>query len=360
MPEVRLQSINKSFNTTHVIRDASVDIADGEFCVLVGPSGSGKSTLLRLIAGLEEPDSGQIFIGPRNVTLEKPKSRDIAMVFQSYALYPQLSVRDNMGFGLRLAGVAKATIQAKVGSAAEVLSLTPLLDRLPKELSGGQRQRVAMGRAMVREPSVFLFDEPLSNLDASLRASVRSEIRAMHARSKTTSVYVTHDQVEAMTMGDRIVVLRGGSIEQVGTPVELYERPVNRFVASFIGSPAMNFFTLPIAFAPDHAFVTLGEHPVPLPSQISQQPTVDLGIRPEHLRLGLPSAGMPSLQATIASVEYTGAQSQVTVTTPHGPLVVTTNDRLAQKIGDATVVSLPPNSLHFFDGQSGMRLVSTC
>ena len=255
----------RHFNNTEVIRDVSVDIADGEFCVLVGPSGSGKSTLLRLIAGLEEPTAGQIHIGSRDVTHEPPKKRDIAMVFQSYALYPQMTVRDNMGFGLRLAGVDKKEAARKVDAAAEMLGLTPLLDRFPRQLSGGQRQRVAMGRAIVRQPAVYLFDEPLSNLDAALRVQVRGEIVDMHQRLRTTAVYVTHDQVEAMSMGDRIVVLRDGRVEQTGTPHELYQRPANRFVAGFIGSPAMNL--LDGELAANGEFATAGGRCSVLPLQ---------------------------------------------------------------------------------------------
>lgn len=356
MSEVKLVSVSKNFNATSVIRNVSVEIADGEFCVLVGPSGSGKSTLLRLIAGLEEPSAGQIYIGKREVTNEPPKNRDIAMVFQSYALYPQLSVRDNMGFGLRLAGEAASTIKAKVDTAAEMLSLTALLDRFPRELSGGQRQRVAMGRAMVRAPAVFLFDEPLSNLDASLRASVRAEIRAMHTRSKTTSVYVTHDQVEAMTMGDRIVVLKSGSIEQVGTPVELYERPVNRFVASFIGSPAMNFCELPRTRSGDQVFATLGEHRIQMDPSSGDAPTVTLGIRPEHLCLRDCEAGVATLPAEVQAMEFMGAQSQVTVSTALGNMVVSVTGSPELRLGDRVPLGFPSESLHFFDTQSGLRL----
>lgn len=358
MPEVRLRSLCKSFNETNVIRDVSVDIGDGEFCVLVGPSGSGKSTLLRLIAGLEEPTGGNIYIGAREVTREPPKNRDIAMVFQSYALYPQLSVRDNMGFGLRLARVAKATIQAKVDAAAEMLSLTSLLDRFPRQLSGGQRQRVAMGRAMVRAPAVFLFDEPLSNLDASLRASVRSEIRAMHARSRTTSVYVTHDQVEAMTMGDRIVVLKDGSVEQVGTPVELYEHPVNKFVASFIGSPAMNFCELQTEQSKGQTFAILSEQRIPVASPLNRVNVVTLGIRPEHLYLGATEGveNVVTLPAEVQSIEFMGAQSQVTCTTAVGTVVVTATKRPDLRSGERTLLGLPVGNLHFFDANNGWRL----
>ncbi|HEY1089461.1 MAG TPA: ABC transporter ATP-binding protein, partial [Burkholderiaceae bacterium] len=276
MSAISLQNISKNFSGAEVIRDVSVEIADGEFCVLVGPSGSGKSTLLRLIAGLEEPSSGEIRIGERDVTFEPPKKRNIAMVFQSYALYPQMTVRDNMGFGLRLAGVDKKEANSKIEAAAEMLGLTALLERYPRQLSGGQRQRVAMGRAIVRKPQVFLFDEPLSNLDAALRVQVRGEIVDMHQRLRTTAVYVTHDQVEAMSMGDKIVVLRDGRVEQTGTPHELYQRPANRFVAGFIGSPAMNLLDGELA---DGSFSGLA-----LPVQMAHTGAATLGLRPEHCR----------------------------------------------------------------------------
>lgn len=240
MGSVVLKNVCKSYGDIHVIRDVSLEIPDGEFCVLVGPSGCGKSTLLRMIAGLEEISGGTVGINDKDVTDVEPKMRDIAMVFQSYALYPQMTVRENMGFALKMAKMSKADINQKVESTAELLGLQALLERLPKDLSGGQRQRVAMGRAIVRNPQVFLFDEPLSNLDAKLRTQVRGEIRELHQRLKTTSVYVTHDQIEAMTMGQMIVVLREGRIEQVGSPLDLYDRPANLFVAGFIGSPEIN------------------------------------------------------------------------------------------------------------------------
>src|SRR5512144_2831126 len=241
MAAVTISKVEKYFGATHVIRGVSIEIADGEFCVLVGPSGCGKSTLLRMIAGLEEISEGEIDIGGRIVNDIPPKQRDIAMVFQNYALYPHMTVRDNMAFSLMLAKKDKPTIEAKVGRAAEILGLTALLERYPRQLSGGQRQRVAMGRAIVRDPLVFLFDEPLSNLDAKLRVQMRTEIKELQQRLGTTSVYVTHDQIEAMTMADEIVVLHDGQVEQIGKPLELYDRPTNLFVAGFIGSPAMNF-----------------------------------------------------------------------------------------------------------------------
>src|SRR5512141_99743 len=241
MAKVELRDVRKSFGKLEVIKGVSMDIADGEFVVIVGPSGCGKSTLLRMIAGLEAISGGEIAIGERVVNNLEPKDRDIAMVFQNYALYPHMSVFDNMAYGLKIRGFAKADIRARVERAAAILELGPLLERKPRQLSGGQRQRVAMGRAIVREPAVFLFDEPLSNLDAKLRVQMRFEIQKLHQRLRTTIVYVTHDQVEAMTMGDRIAVMNFGVLQQVGPPQELYEHPINKFVAGFIGSPAMNF-----------------------------------------------------------------------------------------------------------------------
>src|SRR5471030_287451 len=243
MAAVTLNGVHKSFGSTPVVHGVDIEIADGEFCVLVGPSGCGKSTLLRMIAGLEEISGVEIRIGNRVVNNVAPKERDIAMVFQNYALYPHMTVQDNMGFSLKLAGESPSAIKARVDEAAAILGLGDYLERYPRQLSGGQRQRVAMGRAIVRKPQVFLFDEPLSNLDAKLRVAMRTEIKALHQRLKTTSVYVTHDQIEAMTMADKIVVMNAGRVEQIGSPLELYDNPANRFVAGFIGSPAMNFFS---------------------------------------------------------------------------------------------------------------------
>jgi ABC-type sugar transport system ATPase subunit len=287
MARVELKQIAKSFGSLEVIRNIDLEIADGEFCVFVGPSGCGKSTLLRLIAGLEAASSGTLLIGDRDVTEEEPSKRGIAMVFQSYALYPHLTVRDNIGFGLSLAGRPKAEIAEKVAAVAETLQLSPLLDRKPKALSGGQRQRVAIGRAIIRDPQVFLFDEPLSNLDAALRAQMRIELTELHAKLGTTMIYVTHDQVEAMTMANKIVVLNAGRIEQVGSPMELYDHPVSPFVAGFIGSPKMNLFDGRIAEA-------LG--------------CKTYGIRPEHLLLS-PTEGKWS--GRVKHIERLGADTIV-------------------------------------------------
>jgi multiple sugar transport system ATP-binding protein len=350
MAAIELQGLSKRFGDTSVIEDVSLKIADGEFCVLVGPSGSGKSTLLRLIAGLETATAGRLAIGPRDVTTLPPKDRDIAMVFQSYALYPQMTVRENMGFGLKLLKRPAAEIARRVQEAATVLELTPLLERRPAQLSGGQRQRVAMGRAMVREPAAFLFDEPLSNLDAALRSSVRGEIRAMHQRSRTTSVYVTHDQVEAMTMGDRIVVLRGGRVEQVGTPFELYEKPVNRFVAQFVGSPAMNVLELTV----EGPQARLGPLALPLPPQMAQgRQRVQLGVRPEHLALGAEGA---LLSARVQRVEFMGAQTHAVLESPAGALVLCQQERPGFQEGDVLPLVFQANRLHWFDADSGLRL----
>ena len=337
MAAIELKSVAKRFAQTDVIKDVSLTIADGEFCVLVGPSGSGKSTLLRMIAGLEEVSSGELHIAGRDVTHEPPKARDIAMVFQSYALYPQMTVRENMGFGLKLMKRPADEIRRRVDEVARMLSLEALMERRPAALSGGQRQRVAMGRAMVREPAAFLFDEPLSNLDAALRSAVRQEIRALHARLRTTSVYVTHDQVEAMTMGDKIVVLRDGRVEQCGSPTELYDRPANRFVASFIGSPAMNFCAVPAGLALDAS-------------------RLQLGVRPEHLQLGRTPDAAAVFDCTVESIEFMGAQSQLNLQSATGPLVVNVADRPGLQSGDRIAVSAPRERLHFFDAQSGLRL----
>jgi len=364
MAAIQLAHVGKQFDKTPIIIDLSLDIADGEFCVLVGPSGSGKSTLLRMIAGLETVSGGSVQIGGRDVTHSAPKDRDIAMVFQSYALYPQMTVRENMGFGLKLMKRPAAEIRQRVDDAARMLNLEALMERRPAALSGGQRQRVAMGRAMVRQPAAFLFDEPLSNLDAALRAAVRSEIRAMHARSKTTSVYVTHDQTEAMTMGDRIVVLRGGRIEQVGTPVALYEHPDTRFVAGFIGSPAMNFCELPLLHAGGQAFAVLEQERLLLPAAAvaviaaAKQARVVLGMRPEHLHLGRQAGDVAAIAGRVVDVEFTGAQSQFGVDTAVGRLVVCVADRPALRAGDEAVIGLAASRLHWFDADSGRSLPS--
>ena len=289
MAEVAISKLRKSYGTVEVIHGIDLEIAQGEFVVLVGPSGCGKSTLLRMIAGLEEVTAGDILIGERRVNHLSPNERDIAMVFQSYALYPHKTVRANMGFSLKLRKMDKGEIERRVDEAAEILGLTPYLDRYPRALSGGQRQRVAMGRAIVRDPQVFLFDEPLSNLDAKLRVQMRTEIRELHQKLETTTVYVTHDQIEAMTMADKIVVLNGGYVEQVGSPLELYDRPRNTFVASFIGSPAMNLMDGTVReVAEGVARIDLGHDLVvelPAPPGLPEGAKVTVGARPEHLKM---------------------------------------------------------------------------
>src|SRR5262245_39241904 len=310
MAAVQIVNVRKSYGSTAIIHGVSVDIQDGEFVILVGPSGCGKSTLLRMIAGLETITEGAISIGDRVVNQLQPKDRDIAMVFQNYALYPQMTVAQNMGFALELAGGSKAEIKEKVGAAAAILGLEPLLARYPRQLSGGQRQRVAMGRAIVRDPKVFLFDEPLSNLDAKLRVQMRAEIKALQQRLNTTTVYVTHDQIEAMTMADKIVVLNAGKVEQIGSPLELYDRPVNMFVAGFLGSPAMNFLTGRIAHEGQQGFV-LGDGTVLQVEAMLGRSAGDivLGVRPEDIYVDNENGAA----AKVIVVEPTGAETHLAV-----------------------------------------------
>src|SRR5690349_13681445 len=309
MASVTLSGVHKSFGSTKVLHGVGVAVEDGEFCVLVGPSGCGKSTLLRMIAGLEEISAGTISIGDRIVNDVAPKERDIAMVFQNYALYPHMNVFDNMAFSLKLAGESKDDTRQRVEEAALILGLQEYLNRYPRQLSGGQRQRVAMGRAIVRKPQVFLFDEPLSNLDAKLRVAMRTEIKALHQRLKTTSIYVTHDQIEAMTMADKIVVMNAGRVEQIGSPLTLYDEPANLFVAGFIGSPAMNF--LPGRTARNGSGLTVaigdGVHlPIPEHTGATSGRDVVIGVRPEHFAIA--SDGLP---AEVVVVEPTGADTQI-------------------------------------------------
>ncbi len=349
MAEVTIRELKKTYGGLQVIHGLDLDITDGEFVVLVGPSGCGKSTLLRMIAGLEEVSSGRIAIGERLVNNLPPSERDIAMVFQNYALYPHKTVAANMGFALKMRGMDKAEIDTRVARAAEVLGLTPYLDRYPRALSGGQRQRVAMGRAIVRDPQVFLFDEPLSNLDAKLRVQMRTEIRELHQRLKTTTVYVTHDQIEAMTMADKIVVMQGGRIEQVGAPLELYDRPANTFVAAFIGSPSMNM----IAGVVQGGAVRAGEALLPLPPgmPVAEGREVIYGVRPENL--GLSETG---IKGTVAVVEPTGSETHVVVRIEGRELTAVFRDRVSLRPGQA--VTLAPTDaagVHLFDKASGMR-----
>ncbi|MCA1441422.1 sn-glycerol-3-phosphate ABC transporter ATP-binding protein UgpC [Ensifer sp. IC4062] len=347
MASVTIEQVRKQYGAVPVIHGVSMDIEDGEFVTLVGPSGCGKSTLLRMLAGLEDISGGEIRIGGRLVNDVAPKERDIAMVFQSYALYPHMTVAENMGFALKLKGGDKAAIGKRVKEAADILALGPLLDRLPKQLSGGQRQRVAMGRAIVRHPQVFLFDEPLSNLDAKLRVTMRAEIKDLHQRLKTTTVYVTHDQIEAMTMADRIVVMRGGAVEQIGKPLELYDRPANTFVATFIGSPAMNLFEGSIG---DGQFVTDGGARLPLPAGYSVHAVRTYGVRPEHLALS--ENGVP---ATVVVVEPTGSETHVVVKIGSADTSLVLRDRIDLEPGQQIAVAPDLSKLHLFSA-SGTRV----
>ncbi len=358
MAPVSFNNIAKTFGSTEVIRGISFDIRDGEFMVLVGPSGCGKSTLLRMLAGLEEITAGTIAIDGRVVNQVDSKDRDIAMVFQSYALYPHMSVRDNMGFSLRLRRADRSEIDARVMRAARILNLEPYLDRYPRELSGGQRQRVAMGRAIVRDPKVFLFDEPLSNLDAKLRVQMRSEIKALHQRLKTTTVYVTHDQIEAMTMADRIVVMHDGAIEQIGTPLELYDRPDNLFVAQFIGSPAMNVVrgTLRRTGSAAHVETADGVRwPAGSGGGVDGQ-AVAYGVRPDHLELG--GGGERTVPGEIVVVEPTGSETELVVRIGDAQMTVETHGRTTLQPGDKVGFAIDPANVHLFDQASGARLVS--
>jgi multiple sugar transport system ATP-binding protein len=366
MAALSLKNVTKAFGTVEVIRGVDLDVADGEFCVFVGPSGCGKSTLLRMIAGLEMPTSGFIAIGGKDVTWMAPAERGISMVFQSYALYPHMTVAENIGFGLKMAGVPRAEIRARTAKAAELLQLAQLLDRRPSQLSGGQRQRVAIGRAIVRAPEVFLFDEPLSNLDAALRVQMRIEISKLHQNLKATMVYVTHDQVEAMTMADKIVVLNAGRIEQVGSPLELYHKPRNLFVATFIGSPKMNCLTGAAMPAGDGRIaVTLkGGRVVTLdlahanrnPAVVTPGP-VTLGIRPEHLGI-VAEATSNSIPARIMLTEHLGGETML-YAVPDGadPILVKAGGLAPQKIGDTVHVALDARTCHLFD-PAGKALVN--
>ena len=357
MAEIRLRDIHKSFGSNEVIHGVDWSINDGEFVVIVGPSGCGKSTLLRMIAGLESITAGEIAIGERVVNDLEPAERDIAMVFQNYALYPHMSVYNNMAYGLKIRGMPKAEIETRVNRAAEILELGEYLKRSPRQLSGGQRQRVAMGRAIVREPSVFLFDEPLSNLDAKLRVQMRLEIKKLQARLKITSVYVTHDQVEAMTLGHRLLVLNGGYVEQAGTPIELYEKPASTFVGGFIGSPSMNFLAAQVS--PEGSAVDLpGGDSLPLPGNFSSyaERPVTLGMRPEHLRIA--GAGNGVAEQTVQVVEQLGADTLVhgQFGTAGADMTIRLNGIVEMDEGDSLPLAIDPANLHLFDAETGARL----
>ncbi|MGF1631223.1 MAG: ABC transporter ATP-binding protein [Kiloniellaceae bacterium] len=350
MARVQVRKVRKAFGPVEVIHGVDIEIADGEFVVLVGPSGCGKSTLLRMIAGLESISGGVITIGDRVVNNLSPSERDIAMVFQNYALYPHMKVRDNMAFSLRLRKMDSRTVAERVNQAAAILGLAPYLDRYPRQLSGGQRQRVAMGRAIVRNPQVFLFDEPLSNLDAKLRVQMRTEIKELHQRLRTTTVYVTHDQVEAMTMADKIVVLQDGRIEQIGAPLELFDRPANAFVAGFIGSPAMNLLKGKVAgggsVEVNGARLAVAGNP-----GVENGEAVLFGIRPEHLELA--PEGMP---ARIAVVEPTGSETLVFLRFGESEIVALFRERHDFKPGDTVHLRPRVDQVHLFNAETGQRI----
>ena len=352
MSQVTVQDVRKAYGSLEVIHGVNIEIADGEFVVLVGPSGCGKSTLLRMIAGLESITGGKIIIGNRVVNNVPPADRDIAMVFQNYALYPHMKVADNMAFALNLRKTDPAKVAERVKAAAEILGLTPYLDRYPRQLSGGQRQRVAMGRAIVRDPQVFLFDEPLSNLDAKLRVQMRTEIKELHQRLKTTTVFVTHDQVEAMTMADKIVVLQDGNVEQIGAPLDLYDNPKNRFVATFIGSPAMNLIE---GVVRTEGGLSVEAHGFKLPlagnHSVMEGQKVHYGIRPEHLELA-----DDGFEAKVAVIEPTGAETMVFLRFAETNMVAVFRDRHDFKPGQIIRIRPRRDVAHVFDGATGARL----
>jgi multiple sugar transport system ATP-binding protein len=350
MARVAIRDVAKFYGAVEALKGVSVDVVDGEFLVLVGPSGCGKSTLLRMIAGLEEISAGEIIIGDKVVNDLSPKERDIAMVFQNYALYPHMTVAENMGFSLRLGGAPKAEIKQKVDRAAAILGLQDLLERQPRQLSGGQRQRVAMGRAIVRDPQVFLFDEPLSNLDAKLRVQMRAEIKELHQRLGTTTIYVTHDQIEAMTMADKIVVLRDGVVEQMGTPLELYDAPANMFVAGFIGSPSMNFINGTIMA---EGFRTEDGVVLPLGGEASAETQHGVyGIRPEHLRLD-----PGGIEVKLVVVEPTGSETMVVARLGQQQIVGVFRERIASRPGEIIRIAPDVAAIHLFR-EDGGRILS--
>jgi multiple sugar transport system ATP-binding protein len=350
MASVAFKNVQKTYGgKVKVIHGIEFDIHDGEFVVLVGPSGCGKSTLLRMLAGLEEITGGEIFIDGKVVNELESKDRDIAMVFQSYALYPHMTVRENMGFSLRLRKAPASQIAQRVAEAARILNLDPLLERYPRELSGGQRQRVAMGRAIVRDPKVFLFDEPLSNLDAKLRVAMRAEIKALHQRLKTTTVYVTHDQIEAMTMADRIVVMHDGIIEQIGTPLDLFDRPGNLFVAQFIGSPAMNVFD---GTARGGAVDALGARwPLPAGLGLRDGQALHYGVRPGDLELAA-----DGVAGKVVVVEPTGAETELLIDVGGQQLILVMHGRTSVQPEETVYLRIDPAKAHLFDRTSGRRL----
>ncbi|KAF1044550.1 ABC transporter ATP-binding protein [Xylophilus sp.] len=353
MASLSVRKLSKQFGATPVIRGIDIEIRDGEFVALVGPSGCGKSTLLRTIAGLESADDGEIYLGDRRINDAAPRDRDVAMVFQNYALYPHMTVEQNLGFGLKIQGMAQEDVTRRVRQAADTLGLGDLLHRRPRQLSGGQRQRVAMGRAIVRKPKAFLFDEPLSNLDAKLRVQMRTEIKSLQQRLGTTTVYVTHDQVEAMTMADRIVVLKEGRIEQVGSPLELYDRPRNVFVAGFIGSPAMNFIHGHLGFEGGAHVRTEDGLRLPLAESVNGEPgePVIYGVRPEHFAIDTNGQG---IEAEVLVVEPTGSETQVALRLGRQQVIAAFRDRIHARPGDRLALSPVSSKAHVFDA-NGVR-----
>ena len=349
MSGVKLTEVVKRYGALQVIHGVGLEIVPGEFCVFAGPSGCGKSTLLRMIAGLEEISEGQIHIGGRDVTHVDAADRGIAMVFQTYALYPHMTVEENIGFGLRMKGVDKATIKSKVTEVAKILKLEPYMSRKPKSLSGGQRQRVAIGRALVRDPEVFLFDEPLSNLDAELRVDMRVEIARLHSEIGATMIYVTHDQVEAMTLADKIVVLRAGVIEQVGSPMDIYTNPDNKFVAGFIGSPSMNFLSANIASG-QVSCPALAEYDIKAPHSVSGD--ILIGIRPEHLQVDIDGEGLK-----VDFVERLGGVTYIYAVSKNGErLIIEHKSPETPRSGDDVGVKFDMRQVYFFDAESEKRI----
>ena len=352
MANLSLRNLTKSYDKTEVLHGISLDVADGEFVVFVGPSGCGKSTTLRLIAGLEDMTSGDIEIAGRVVNNLEPKERDIAMVFQNYAIYPHMSVKKNIGFGLRTSGKSKAKKEARIQEVASILDMTDLLERKPAQLSGGQRQRVAIGRAMVRDPAVFLFDEPLSNLDAQLRTQMRLEIKKLHQRVGNTIIFVTHDQVEAMTMADRIVIMKDGHIQQVGTPAEVYHNPANMFVAMFIGAPSMNM--LDGVLGPNGVTLKSGQV---IESEVKSDAlrSVKIGVRPDDLT---PGEGPPLIEGQIAVCEPLGPETLIYVETEQGEIIAKASGKTPPEVGARTSLVAPTDALHIFDAKTGLALKS--
>jgi multiple sugar transport system ATP-binding protein len=361
--ELVLANLCRRFGSVEAVKDVSLSIHDGEFVVFLGPSGCGKTTTLRMIAGLEEITSGKIYLDGRLLNDILPAERDIAMVFQNYALYPHMTVYKNMAFGLKMRGAAKADIKARVARAADILSISHLLDRYPRELSGGQRQRVAVGRAIVRNPRVFLFDEPLSNLDAKLRAQTRVELLKLHRQLSATSVYVTHDQIEAMTMGDRIVIMLDGSVQQVGAPMDIYQKPANRFIAGFIGSPPMNFLSARLVWVGAQLELRGQGLRIPLPAdkaaRLGQTPgeEVLLGIRPENLLLRPPTPACEPLLAQIEIVEAIGSDIYLNFSHAGTPMTARVEATVDIKVGQEVALYPDPERIHLFDPQSGVTLL---